>query len=94
MNTNKQYKLTDYIRRYAYYAVIDNREIVIDFERNSQGEPNSMHSSVGHLEGDSTHKYFVSDNKDYLDNLTQLQVKELAYAGVIKVTKEDKHLTI
>jgi len=90
----KQYFLTDNAKRNAYYGVIDGKEIVIDFERNFKGEPNSMFSSVGHFQGTSPNREFVSDKVDYLENLTPKQIKELAYAGVIKVTKEDKQFII
>ncbi len=87
---SRQYKLTDYIKRNAYYAVIDGREIAVDFERNFKGEPNSQFSAVGHFEGDSPNRYFVSDKKDYFEDLTPLMIKELAYAGVIVTDKSDK----
>lgn len=92
--TTKKYPLTDNAKRNAYFGVIDGREIVIDFERNFKGEPNSMYSSVGHFEGSNPNRYFKSDNVDYLEDLTPKQIKELAYAGVIKVTKEDKQYII
>ena len=88
--STKKYHLTDTIKRYAYYGVIDGREFIVDFERNMKGEPNSMYSAVGHFEGIKPQHYFVSDKVDYFEDLTPKQIKELAYAGVIKVTKEDK----
>lgn len=91
---SKQYFLTDTAKRNAYYAVIDGREFVVDYERNFRGEPNSMFSSVGHFEGSNPNRVFVSDKVDYLEDLTPKQIKELAYAGVIKVTKEDKQYVI
>ena len=91
---SKQYKLTDTIRRNAYYGKIDGREIVIDFERNFKGEPNSLFSSVGHYEGTAPNLEFVSDKKDYLEDLTPKQVKELAYAGVIKTDKTDRDIIL
>lgn len=91
---SKKYQLTDTARRNAYYGKIDGREFVIDFERNFKGEPNSQFSSVGHYQGTAPNLEFVSDKQDYLENLTPLQIKELAYAGVIKTGKEDKQYMI
>lgn len=87
----KQYKLTDAIRRNSYYAKIDGREFVVDFERNFKGEPNSLLSSVGHYEGNAPNRVFVSDKLDYFEDLSNQQIKELAYAGVIVTTKDDKN---
>ena len=91
---SKQYFLTDTAKRNAYYAVIDGREFVVDYERNFRGEPNSMFSSVGHYQGENPNREFVSDKIDYFENLTPIQIKELAYAGVIKTDKEDKRFII
>lgn len=91
---SKQYFLTDTAKRNMYYGVIDGREFIVDFERNFKNEPNSLYSSVGHYQGTSPNREFVSDKIDYFENLTPKQIKELAYAGVIKTDKEDKQYII
>ena len=94
VSKSKQYFLTDTAKRNSYYGVIDGREFVIDYERNFKGEPNSMFASVGHYQGSNPNREFVSDKIDYFENLTPKQIKELAYAGVIKTDKEDKQYII
>ena len=93
-SVSKKYYLTDTIKRNAYYGVIEGREFIIDFERNFRGEPNSLYSAVGHFEGERPNHYFKSDNIDYFDNLTPIQIKELAYAGVIKTDKSDRDIIL
>ena len=88
----KKHYLTDTIKRNAYYHVIDGKEIIVDFERNMKGEPNTPYSSVGHFEGSKPNHYFVSDKVDYFEDLTPNQVRELAYAGVIKTDKSGKEI--
>lgn len=90
----KQYKLTDSARNSAYYARIDGREFIIDYERNWKGEPLSRFASVGHYINpeDPTRKEFKSDNKDYFENLTPIQIRTLANAGVIVTKKADRDI--
>lgn len=89
-----KYFLTDSARNCAYFGIIDGRKFVIDYERNWKDEPLSRFASVGHFENenDSTRKEFKSDNKDYFEGLTPIQIRSLANAGVIKTKKADKDI--
>lgn len=87
--TAKVYELTDYIKKHKYEATIDGRYFLVDFERNFKGEPTTSKSGVGELNNNGEFK--IKDVAGFSD-LTPLQVRELAYANVIKVTDDDKEL--
>lgn len=84
IQTQKFY-LTDKTRETGYSNT--NYDLVIDFERDYQGNRLSRFASIGHFENGE----FVSDKLDYLTGLTEEQVYVLAVAKVIKIKKDQHH---
>jgi len=80
--TKEKFYLTKKIRETGYSN--SNFNILIDFERDFNGNRRSRYASTGTI----VNGEFKSDGVDYLEGLTSEQVYQLSIAKIIKLKKE------
>ena len=90
VNSEKFY-LTEKIRSTGYRNYSPNKgfNILIDFERDFNGNRISRYASTGKM----VNGEFESDKLDYLTGLNSEQVYQLAIAKVIKVKKDQRTIS-
>lgn len=81
-----KFQISESVKRDGYLATVDGAEINIGFELSHKGEKNSAFASVGEGYG----KLFKGSGKDYLEDLSDEQVRVLTLAGVIVLTPEQE----
>ena len=86
--TSEKFYLSNKTRERGYTNYSPNKgfNIIIDFERDYNGNRISKYASTGQI----INGEFVSDKTDYITGLTPEQVYQLAIAGVIKIKKEQR----
>jgi hypothetical protein len=86
---SEKFYLTEKIRSTGYRNYSPNKgfNILIDFERDFNGNRISRYASTGKM----VNGEFQSDKLDYLTGLNSEQVYQLAIAKVIKIKKDQRH---